>query len=158
MANKRARGTRSTPPRKTTPRQSGTTSAMPITDGDVKWAVVQVDEAAERLKAAEHAMLGAQRELADRSRLAAKMSEANALSLSALQMTTLAAQRSEEAERRQREARLAKEQAEEALERKRSANTGLAEARAKERDAVAAVAELQRALSSAEPSEASSEA
>ena len=25
---------------------------MPITDGDVKWAVVQVDEAAERLKAA----------------------------------------------------------------------------------------------------------
>jgi hypothetical protein len=57
-----------TPPRKTTPRQSGTTGAMPITDGDVKWAVVQVDEAAERLKAAEHAMLGAQRELAAQRR------------------------------------------------------------------------------------------
>ena len=156
MAPKRTRGARPTSPRKrpsrraTTPRQEA--SGQPITDGDVKRAAVQVDEATDRLKVAEKAVLDAERELFNRSKLAAKMCEAHALSVSASHMTTLAAQRSEEAERRQREARAAKEQAEQATERKRSANASLAEARAKERDAVAVVAELQRALLSAEPS------
>ena len=66
---KRGRGPRLTLPRKSHARRpppaSSGFSPGGITDGDVQWAAVQVDEAAERLKAAERGMLDAQKELAD---------------------------------------------------------------------------------------------
>ena len=118
-------------------------AALPITDGEVQWATVQVDVAAERLKAAEHTMLVAQRELADRALLATKMSEAKALSVSAARLAELAQQR-------QHDAALAEEQATLAAQRKQEADEGLEDARAKEREAMEAVAELRSSLSSSE--------
>ena len=114
-----------------------------LTDGEVQWAAVQVDVAAERLKAAEHTMLVAQRELADRALLATKMSEAKALSVSAARLAELAQQR-------QHDAALAEEQATLAAQRKQEADEGLEDARAKEREAMEAVAELRSSLSSSE--------
>ena len=64
-------------------------------------------------------------------------------------------QRSSEAEQRQQDAQLAKEHARQAVQRKQEASESLAGMRTKERDALEAVAELQRTLSSSEPSETS---
>ena len=86
---KRGRGSRLTPPRKKHARQPRTTTSfgpVGITDGDVQWAALQVDEAADRLKGTEQAMLDAQKELANRTMLATKMSEAKAVSVSAEQL------------------------------------------------------------------------
>ena len=156
---KRGRGPRLTLPRKSHARRpppaSSGFSPGGITDGDVQWAAVQVDEAAERLKTAERGMLDAQKELADRSMLATKMSEAKALSVNAEQLARMLGQRSNEAEQRQREVQLAKEQAKESMQRKQEANDSLADVRSKEREAIESVMELQRSLSSSEPSEAS---
>jgi hypothetical protein len=155
---KRGRGSRLTPPRKKHARQPRTTTSfgpVGITDGDVQWAALQVDEAADRLKGTEQAMLDAQKELANRTMLATKMSEARAVSVSAEQLANMLDQRSSEAEQRQQDAQLAKEQARQAVQRKQEASESLAGMRTKERDALEAVAELQRTLSSSEPSETS---
>ena len=155
---KRGRGSRLTPPRKTHTRQPRTSSGfgpVGITDGDVQWAALQVDEAADRLKGTEQAMLDAQKELANRTMLATKMSEAKAVSVSAEQLAKMLDQRSSEAEQRQQDAQLAKELARQAVQRKQEASESLAGMRTKERDALEAVAELQRTLSSSEPSETS---
>ena len=118
-------------------------------------AALQVDEAADRLKGTEQAMLDAQKELANRTMLATKMSEAKAVSVSAEQLANMLDQRSSEAEQRQQDAQLAKEHARQAVQRKQEASESLAGMRTKERDALEAVAELQRTLSSSEPSETS---
>ena len=86
---------------------------------------------------------------------ATKMSEAKALSVNAEQLAKMLGQRSNEAEQRQREVQLAKEQAKESMQRKQEVSDSLADVRSKEREAIASVMELQRSLSSSEPSEAS---
>ena len=150
MGNKRGRTTRWTKPRKQQMRPGTTTNAatVPIvTDGDVQWAAVQVDEAVERLKAAEQAMLDAQKELADRTLLATKLSQAKALSVSASQTAKVLEQCAREAEQRQNDAALAKEQAREATKRKQEVSDTLKAVRAREQEVITAVDELQRALS-----------
>ena len=160
MGSKRGRATRWTKPRKqqqarpsTTP--NAATAPAAFTDGDVQWAAVQMDEAAERLKAAEQAMIDAQKELSDRALLATKLSHAKALSVSAAQTARLLEQCALEADQRQHDAAMAKEQAREAARRKQEASDTLKEVRAQELEAVTAVVELQRALSR-DPSEDSS--
>ena len=156
------RRARLTPPRKQKAAASPATSrsrslpaaAARLTEGDVQWAAVQADEAAERLKAAGAAMLLAQKELADRALLATKLSQAKALSVSASQTAKVLEQCAREAEQRQKDAALAKEQAREATRRKQEVSDALKAVRAREQEAVTAVEELQRALSR-DPSEAS---
>ena len=150
MGNKRGRTTRWTKPRKQQMRPGTTTNAATapiVTDGDVQWAAVQVDEAVERLKAAEQAMLDAQKELADRTLLATKLSQAKALSVSASQTAKVLEQCAREAEQRQNDAALAKEQAREATKRKQEVSDTLKAVRAREQEVITAVDELQRALS-----------
>ena len=150
MGNKRGRTTRWTKPRKQQMRPGTTTNAATapiVTDGDVQWAAVQVDEAVERLKAAEQAMLDAQKELADRTLLATKLSQAKALSVSASQTAKVLEHCAREAEQRQNDAALAKEQAREATKRKQEVSDTLKAVRAREQEVITAVDELQRALS-----------
>ena len=151
MGNKRNRASRSTKPRKQKARAGTATpqvATVPtITDGDVQWAAVQLDDATDRLKAAEQAVLDAQKELADRAQLATKLSHAKALSVSAAHTAKLLDQYAREAEQREHDAALAKEQAREAARRKQKASDALKEVRAQELEAAMAVAELQQALS-----------
>ena len=137
---KRGRSPRLTPPRKQHKKKaSSSPSEPPLTDGDVQWAAMQVDVAVDRLKDAELAMLRAHEELAARTLLATRMSEARALGATAAQMA-------EVHEQRRHEATIATEHAAQAAQRERDAGTSLEETRARERDAMEVVATLQRSL------------
>ena len=145
---------RATPPIRTEEAEAGDVTA---TEADVRWADVQIDEAARR---AEHQLADAKRELAERERLHAKLSEAHELHATAVETSQLVERRTLEAEQRARDAALAKEQAKLAAQRKQQANEALKTVRERERAAKDAVAELQQSLSSASsgsPSEASGE-
>ena len=113
----------------------------PLTDGDVQWAAMQVDVAVDRLKDAELAMLRAHEDLAARTLLATRMSEARALG-------TTAAQMAEVLEQRQHEAAVATEHAAQAAQRERDAGASLEDTRTRERDAMEEVSTLQRSLTS----------
>jgi hypothetical protein len=137
---KRGRSPRLTPPRKQHKKKaSSSPSEPPLTDGDVQWAAMQVDVAVDRLKDAELAMLRAHEDLAARTLLATRMSEARALGATAAQMA-------EVHEQRRHEATIATEHAAQAAQRERDAGTSLEETRARERDAMEVVATLQRSL------------
>ena len=148
--------------RATPPIRAEDTEAAQVTatEADVRWADVQLDEAARRVQAAEQQLAGAKRELAERERLHAKLSEAHELHATAVETSQLVERRTLEAEQRARDAALAKEQAKLAAQRKQQANEALKTVRERERAAKDAVAELQQSLSSASsgsPSEASGE-
>ena len=145
-----------------TPPNAEETEAAQVTatEADVRWADVQLDEAARRVQAAEQQLAGAKRELAERERLHAKLSEAHELHASAQQTAQLVERRTLEAEQRARDATLAKEQARLATQRKQQAHEALKTVKERERAAKEAVAELQQSLSSSSsrsPSEASDE-
>ena len=109
------------------------------TASEVRWADVQVDEAARRVQATEEQLAGAKRTLAERQRLHARLAEAHELRTSAAQSAQLLAQRTAEANQRRADAALACEQAKLAVKRRHAAQD--------------AVAELQRqSLSSGPPS------
>ena len=156
------RRARLTPPRKQKAAASPATSrsrslpaaAARLTEGDVQWAAVQADEAAERLKAAGAAMLLAQKELADRTLLATKLSEARDANTSAAKMSELAEQRCAEAAQRQRDVAIAKEHAKQAVKRKQEAEDSLRSVRATASEAMEAVAELRSTLFSDSGSDA----
>ena len=113
----------------------------------VRWADVQVDTAARRVQQVEEQLASAKRELAERSRLLAKMNEAHELHASAALSAHLLEQRAAEAEQRQRDAALAKEQAKIAAQRKQEAHEVLQTARQRGKAAYEAVVELQQSLS-----------
>ena len=139
---KRGRSPRLTPPRKQHKKKAAASpSEPPLTDGDVQWAAMQVDVAVDRLKDAELAMLRAHEDLAARTLLATRMSEARAIG-------TTAAQMAEVLERRQHEAAVATEHAAQAAQRERDAGASLEATRARERDAMEEVSTLQRSLTS----------
>ena len=130
------------------------------TDADVRWADVQVDEAARHVQAIEQQLATAKRALAERAKLHAKLSEAHELRASAVQTAQLVERRTLEAEQRARDATLAKEQAKLATQRKQQAHEALKTVKERERAAKEAVAELQQSLSSSSsgsPSEASTD-
>ena len=113
----------------------------------VRWADVQVDTAARRVQQIEEQLAGAKRELAERTRLLAKMTEAHELHASAALSAHLLEQRAAEAEQRQRDAALAKEQAKIAAQRKQEAHEALQSARQRGQAADEAVEQLQQSLS-----------
>jgi len=113
----------------------------------VRWADVQVDTAARRVQQIEEQLAGAKRELAERTRLLAKMTEAHELHASAALSAHLLEQRAAEAEQRQRDAALAKEQAKIAAQRKQEAHDALQSARQRGQAADEAVEQLQQSLS-----------
>ena len=123
------------------------------TASEVRWADVQVDEAARRVQAAEEQLVGAKRALAERQRLHARLAEAHELRTSAAQSAQLLAQRTAEANQRRADAALACEQAKLAVKRRHAAQAALQSVQQRERAAQDAVAELQRqSLSSGPPS------
>ena len=99
-------------------------------------------------------MLLAQKELADRTLLATKISEARDASASAAKMSELAEQRGAEAAQRQQDVAIAKEHAKQAVKRKQEAEDSLRSVRASEREAMEAVAELRSTLFSDSGSDA----
>ena len=119
----------------------------PTTASAVRWADVQVDTAARRVQQIEEQLASAKRDLAERSRLLEKMTEAHELHASAALSAHLLEQRAAEAEQRSRDAALAKEQAKIAAQRKQEAQAALQSARQRGQAADEAVVELQQSLS-----------
>ena len=109
--------------------------------------MVQIDEAARRVKAAEEVLACRKRELVERTRLHAQMTDAHELRVSAAQLVRLLESREAEVKQRQNDAALAREQAKLAVKRKQEARDALQSIRQRERAAKVAVAELQQSLS-----------
>lgn len=118
-----------------------------MTASEVRWADVQIDEAARRVKAAEEVLACRKRELVERTRLHAQMTDAHELRVSAAQLVRLLESREAEVKQRQNDAALAREQAKLAVKRKQEARDALQSIRQRERAAKEAVAELQQSLS-----------
>ena len=118
-----------------------------MTASEVRWADVQIHEAARRVKAAEEVLACRKRELVERTRLHAQMTDAHELRVSAAQLVRLLESREAEVKQRQNDAALAREQAKLAVKRKQEARDALQSIRQRERAAKEAVAELQQSLS-----------
>ena len=118
-----------------------------MTASEVRWADVQIDEAARRVKAAEEVLACRKRELVERTRLHAQMTDAHELRVSAAQLVRLLESREAEVKQRQNDAALAREQTKLAVKRKQEARDALQSIRQRERAAKEAVAELQQSLS-----------
>ena len=140
----------------TTARRNARVYTSYATDALHTFSVLIRADAAQQI---EEQLAGAKRELAERTRLLAKMTEAHELHASAALSAHLLEQRAAEAEQRQRDAALAKEQAKIAAQRKQEAHDALQSARQRGQAADEAVEQLQQSLSasSREGSSVSSE-